>query len=129
MSTVLQSDNSSGFKKDLGKLGEDHAKTYLLQKGYAFLEANYSTRFGEIDLIFLDGQTVVFVEVKTRTSQDYGHPEEAVNLKKLKHLQKAAEIFLIKNPVFESNPVRVDVVAIEMLGRRVMAARHYECVY
>ena len=72
------------FSKNLGKIGENEAKKYLLNKGYKILEQNYHARFGEIDLIALDEwqNEIVFVEVKTRYTNRFGYPEDFVNQKK-----------------------------------------------
>jgi putative endonuclease len=66
------------FRKILGQEGEDRAARHLAKQGYKILERNYRTPSGEIDLIALHQGTVVFVEVKTRTSDAYGAPELAV---------------------------------------------------
>jgi putative endonuclease len=70
------------FKRLLGQEGEERAAQFLVQKGYRILERNYRTRSGEIDLIALHKDEVVFVEVKTRTSDAFGAPELAVNPRK-----------------------------------------------
>lgn len=98
-------------------MGELQAKNLLLNKGYQFLTANFRTRIGEIDLIFLDRQTVVFVEVKTRTSLDQGLPEEAVTPVKLRTIERVGEAFLIENNL-ENLLARIDVVAIEMVANK-----------
>jgi putative endonuclease len=69
--------------KTFGKIGEDRAAKLLRNKGYKIIEQNYTTKLGEIDLIAIDVDTLVFVEVKTRWSKKFGNPEEAVNLRKL----------------------------------------------
>ena len=105
--------NPQNQKKQLGTLGEQRVKKLLQSKGWQFVAQNFHTRFGEIDLIFLDGKTLVFVEVKTRSSRNHGYPEEAISPAKFRHLQKAAEIFLIKNPSLQNVPLRIDVAAVE----------------
>ena len=72
----------------------------------------------------MDRKTLIFIEVKTRTNPNAGHPEEAVNQKKLNNLQKAAQFFLIQNPQYENFALRIDVIAIEN-GE----IKHYEAVY
>ena len=98
-----------------GAQGELLAKKYLQNKGYKFITANFSSIFGEIDLIFQDDIILVFVEVKTRLSDRYGAPEEAVTSRKLNHLIKTAEYFLVKYPNF-GRAFRLDVVAIDVTG-------------
>ncbi len=99
------------FKKTLGKEGEDRAAQFLAKKGYKILERNYSTRSGEIDLVALHNGEVVFVEVKTRTSDSYGAPELAVNPRKQLRMIKAA-LGYIKYKKLHQMPCRFDVVAI-----------------
>ena len=67
----------------LGRAGEELAAEYFAAAGYAVLERNWRCRQGELDLVVSDGNTVVVVEVKTRSSLDYGHPFEAVSSAKL----------------------------------------------
>ena len=71
-------------KKDIGNLGEILAEKYLIQQKYVILDKNYYIKGGEADIIVKDSETkeIVFVEVKTRTSTDYGWPEESINEKK-----------------------------------------------
>ena len=101
----------SMFKKILGQSGEDRAATFLAKKGYRVLERNYRTRNGEIDLIALHEGTVVFVEVKTRTSDRFGAPELAVTPQKQGRMIKAALAY-IKYKKLHQVPCRFDVVAI-----------------
>lgn len=111
----------------MGKLGEKIAKKRLLNKNYILVEENYHTRFGEIDLIFEDGNVLVFVEVKSRTNLNYGYPEQAVKKIKLRRLMKAAEIYLVKNPQYESWLYRIDVVGLT-IGEGEDYFVHYEDV-
>ncbi len=99
------------LRKMLGREGEDQAAKYLVKRGYRILERNYSTPHGEIDLIAFDRDQVVFVEVKTRTSDAYGAPELAVNPRKQRRMIKAA-LGYIKYKKLHQVPCRFDVVAI-----------------
>ena len=99
------------LKKMLGQEGEDRAAKFLTRQGYKILERNYRTPSGEIDLIALQGDAVVFVEVKTRTSDAYGAPELAVNPQKQRRMVKAA-LGYIKQKKLHQVPCRFDVVAI-----------------
>jgi len=98
-------------RQSLGGLGEDLAAGFLKKQGYKILERNYRTPQGEIDLIALDGGTVVFVEVKTRTSDAYGAPELAVNPAKQQRMVKAALGYLEQKRLHQM-ACRFDVVAI-----------------
>ncbi len=100
------------YKKFLGKRGEIAATKYLISLGYKILEKNYKTYIGEIDIIAKDEDTLVFIEVKTRTSDDYGVPSEAVTIKKQEKYYKVAWEYLIKTKNCDS-PCRFDVVEIE----------------
>lgn len=97
-------------KQQLGASGEAQARWYLENHGYTLIEANYRTRFGEIDLIMRDGATLVFVEVKTRRGTRQGYPEEAVTWFKLRHTIKAAEAYCTAQKYIGN--WRIDVVAV-----------------
>ena len=99
------------FKKILGREGEDRAAKYLSRAGYRIIDRNYSTRSGEIDLVALDRGELVFIEVKTRSSDAYGSPELAVNQRKQGRMVKAALAY-IKYKKLHQYPCRFDVVAI-----------------
>lgn len=94
-----------------GILGEDLAANYLSKKGYTILLRNFHTRWAELDIIATKDTTVVFVEVKTRTSTAFGTPAEAVTFSKIQKLQRSIEIFYSKHPNLSRN-MRLDVIAI-----------------
>jgi putative endonuclease len=97
----------------LGKSGEDCACRELERRGYAILARRYRSRFGEIDIVARQGETVVFVEVKARTSARYGEPAEAVTLHKQAKVTAIAEEYLASNRL-RHVPCRFDVVAISL---------------
>jgi putative endonuclease len=99
------------FRKLLGKDGEDRAARFLTKQGYRILERNYRTPSGEIDIIALHEGEVVFIEVKTRTSDAFGAPQLAVTAQKQRRMIKAAFGF-IKRRKLHQVPCRFDVVAI-----------------
>ncbi len=105
------------FKKMLGQAGEDRAARFLAKQGYKILERNYRAPYGEIDLIALHKGEVVFVEVKTRTSDAYGAPELAVNPRKQQRMIKAA-LGYIKYKKLHQVPCRFDVVAISTAAEK-----------
>ena len=84
------------YKKLLGRAGEVKATEFLKQKGYKIIKTNFKTYVGEIDVIARDNDTVVFVEVKTRTGTEYGTPAQAVTAKKQEKYYKVASEFLQK---------------------------------
>ena len=99
------------YRQIIGAWGEDQAASFLLENGLQIVGRNYRTPDGEIDLIALEGNTVVFVEVKTRTNMNFGFPEESVTEEKLDHLSGAAEEYLAGHLEFED--WRIDVVSIQ----------------
>ncbi len=100
-----------GRNQIIGKWGEDCASSFLESKGFKIFDRNVRTPAGEIDLIALDNETLVFVEVKTRSHLDAGYPEEAVTEEKLEHMIDSAENWLQDHPEYENN-WRLDVIAI-----------------
>ena len=100
------------YKKFLGRVGEKKAADYLRKKGHEILETNFKTVFGEIDIISKDGQTIVFTEVKTRSSDEFGTPAQAVTEKKQEKYYKVASQYLQKNCKSE-NLCRFNVIEIE----------------
>lgn len=105
------------------RLGEEAARRYLQAHGLKFLTANYATRRGEIDLIFRDADGLAFVEVKTRSREDWSRPAAAVTRKKKRRLSLAALDYLR-----ELGDVRVafrfDIVEVLVEGREVLRIRH-----
>lgn len=99
------------IKKELGNSGEKIAVKYLEKNKYQVLEKNFYCRQGEIDIIAIDRNEIVFIEVKTRSGNNFGRPAEAVNYIKQKHMYKAAEYFLYKSDLLDE-PVRFDVIEI-----------------
>lgn len=98
----------------LGERGEGLAVKFLKRKGYKLIKQNYKTPIGEIDIIARDGETLVFVEVKTRESIEYGHPFEAVNWRKKRKIEKVALLYLKR--LKEIPSCRFDVVSIYYEG-------------
>lgn len=109
-------------KRYFGELGEDFAEKLLIKAGYKIVEKNFRSRFGEIDLIAKDGDTLVFIEVKTRWSDKFGRPEEAVDTRKLRRIKLAGEYFSLKHPTL-SKKLRIDVVAITLKGGRLVNSK------
>jgi len=95
----------------IGAQGEDAALHYLQQQGYQLVARNFKVKGGEIDLIMYDKKTLVFVEVKKRSSSAFGGPFAAITAAKQKRLTVAAQIFVQTNrPKFDS--IRFDAVAV-----------------
>lgn len=98
-------------RQALGAAGERAAERFLRRQRYTIVERNYRTPAGEIDLIALDGPTVVFIEVKTRTGSVYGSPFDAVDAHKQRQIIRAARHFLSAKRLLD-RPARFDVVGV-----------------
>ena len=103
------------IKKEIGKIGEDLATSYLIKEKYKIIQRNFICRQGEIDIIAHDTikKELVFIEVKTRTNNKYGNPSESVNESKQKHIYKSAEYFVYKNRL-EKMQIRFDIIEINI---------------
>lgn len=99
------------FRKAVGNWGEEVAHTFLVALGYKHVARNVRTDYGEIDLILQDGETLVFVEVKTRRTDNFGSPAEAITARKFQKMTECAEAYLQLHGLHESN-WRLDVVAV-----------------
>ncbi len=104
-------------RQQLGKSGEDLAVRELERRGYAILARRYRRRHGELDIVARDGQTVVFVEVKTREGCEYGAGAEAITWLKRQRMAAVALDYLARYRLTEQ-PCRFDVVAIDMTSGR-----------
>jgi putative endonuclease len=103
-------------RQELGKWGEEIARKFLEKQGLVILDTNARTPYGELDIVAQEGDQVVFVEVKTRSSKSLGLPEESVHSKKVEHIVKSCNAYI---QTHEGLPDywRIDVVAI--LGREI----------
>ena len=112
-------------KKSLGQRGEDAAARYLKRQGYRILARGLDSRLGELDIIAVDGRTIVFVEVKTRRSTEAGHPTEAIDPRKERRMTQAALAYL-KAQRLLNYAARFDVIAITWPrdARRPSAIEH-----
>lgn len=97
----------------LGKYGEDLAVGFLKKQGYVILDRNFRIRGGEIDIIAIDGKVVVYVEVKTRSSHQFGRPEESVTHSKLRFLERASKFYRASHNNLPQQE-RIDVIAIDL---------------
>lgn len=94
-----------------GKSGEEAAVSLLKDNGYKIIVRNYRTKLGEIDIVAYDKDTICFVEVKTRHSDTFGLPQEAISSSKQRHIAKAALVFLKEKNLLEEK-ARFDVVSV-----------------
>lgn len=111
--------------RNKGRRGEEEAARLLIGKGYTMVERNWGNKFGEIDIIARDRETLVFVEVKAKTGEEMGTPEEMVGRGKLNRIKHMASIYLDGRDVL----CRIDVVAV-VYGREGDLKRitHYQNV-
>ena len=100
------------IQNDLGKIGEEKAAAYLERKGFKILHRNWRYPPYEIDLIAQKEEMVHFIEVKCRSSQDFGPPEDGVNRKKIRFLLRAVEEFLFRHR--EYRDFRLDILSISL---------------
>lgn len=109
-------------------LGENAACEFLINKGHKILERNFRKGYGEIDIIALDNNVLVFVEVKTRSSSKYGTPFEAIAAWKLKNIIKGAKYYkYILNPKLPDE-LRIDAIGVMVRGNEVLSIEHLENV-
>lgn len=94
-------------------IGEEYASKFLIKKGYKIIERNFRERFGEIDIVAKEGDTLVFVEVKTRKSSQFGSPLEAITPWKLRSVIKTAQYYKLTHPSLPDR-LRIDAVAIKL---------------
>lgn len=97
--------------KSLGNYGEEIAAKMMTEKGCIILQRNFRCRFGEIDIVARDGDTIIFVEVKTRRNKRFGEAEEAVDYRKQKKIRQVAEYYLMMNRS-KSQKCRFDVYSV-----------------
>jgi putative endonuclease len=114
------------YQKRLGNAGELIAEEYLTRQGFQILEKNFNSRYGEIDLVAIDLNCVVFIEVKTRTSTEFGNPEDSISPSKLLKLENAALLWMEAHPEAPDD-WRIDVIAILLDHQKnVKDLRHFK---
>lgn len=114
------------FNRKTGQLVENLAAGALEQKGYQILKRNFSNRFGEIDIIAQDKNTLVFAEVKAKTGEEFGMPEEMINPAKLQKIRHMAQIYMDDKTLL----CRIDVIAVVLSpDNTLLRLTHYENVY
>jgi putative endonuclease len=100
--------------QSVGILGEALARKHLVSLGYSIKEQNYRTKLGELDLIAQKGNTLYFIEVKTRIGDLHGKPYEAVTYRKIQHIHRVAQAYLLQNEI-KQYKLSVQVISIELL--------------
>jgi len=118
---------SSGKKIELGKKGEDIAAGFLEESGYKVTRRNYRIGHSDIDIIAQDNGTLVFIEVRTKSREDRGMPEETLTARKLRRMKKTAELYIAFNHY--EGPARMDAVCIILDDSdSIKHLEHYEGV-
>lgn len=105
--------------KPLGNAGESYAENLLVKNSYKIITRNFRCKIGEIDIIALKDDVLVFVEVKTRKSNKFGLPEEAVTPHKLYKIKRTGDWFIKENPGFPKKH-RIDVVSLLLENNNVV---------
>ncbi len=100
-------------RHEVGILGERVAASYLRSNGYEILETNYRCPYGEIDIVARKDDTLVFVEVRTKTTTLYGSPEESITRTKMEHLLAVVDDFITGHPGLPEER-RIDVIAVRL---------------
>ena len=103
-------------RKEFGRLGEDTAADYLVKEGYTIAARNYRCRLGELDIVAKKGRETVFVEVKTRSSLDFGMPSEAVGRDKRRHLRNTAAQYMVSHDGGGDCTFRIDIIEVLING-------------
>jgi putative endonuclease len=111
----------------VARIGEDIATDYLKKKGYKIIERNFRKGYGEIDIISTFQNTLVFVEVKTRTTSLYGGAIEAISYGKMQKLIRTCEYYKMLHPKFP-DAMRIDAVLIDLVNGEAKNMQHIENV-
>ena len=114
-------------QQKIGEKGEKLAIKFLKKKKYKIVDRNYrADRYGELDIIAKTGDELVFVEVKTKTDEQFGSPEEEFTYQKKKRMRRAIQNYLFKKDL-TNKEWRADLIAVEIINGRA-EIRHYENV-
>ena len=110
---IKEKQNIKNYNIEFGQKSEDFAEEFIKNKGFIIIKKNFRLgKYGEIDIIANDKDTLVFLEVKARTNDKYGEPEEAVTFSKQRNIRRIAESYLYINKI-ENVPCRFDVISIK----------------
>lgn len=115
-----------------GRIGEEMALKFLLEKDFRLIEQNYENYLGEIDLIMMDKDVLVFVEVKLKVGDRFGIPEEMIGKNKLSKIKRVAESYLVINKEIKKQfeKYRIDAVCLVVdKNNNIERINHYENLY
>jgi putative endonuclease len=114
-------------RTESGAAGEAYVAGRLARDGYVLLDRNWRIRGGELDIVALDGEMLVFIEVKVRTGERAGRAEDSVAASKLTALYGAAQQYLVRHPQHRERVWRVDLVAVTLdRDRSIRRYQHYQ---
>ena len=115
-------------RAEIGARGEEAAAAYLERMGMEIIDRNWRSGRGELDIVALDGEDLVVCEVKTRTGESQGTPEDAVSAAKRKRLSRLAQAYVAAAGLSECN-VRFDVVTIRIITEERALLRHHRAAF
>lgn len=115
------------YKKSFGQFGEDLAVKFLEKRGYKIQHRNLKIRYKEVDIIATKDQEIIFVEVKTRTKNDFSDISQVMNIAKLSHFRRAAELFLYFN--YTDFSPRLDLIFIVFdIVKKTANIKHFKSI-
>ncbi len=118
-----------GYKKTIGKFGEDLAKQFLIKRGYEIIAANHRINRLELDLITKENDSIVFIEVKTRKASSAGPAQDALKSSQIKDLKRAISIYCRQRKI-NINSIRLDFVSIDIKPKESKAIiRHFKDIF
>ncbi len=119
------------YNRKKGSVGEELAKEHLRKIGHLILDSNFRIKGAEIDIISTFRGALIFTEVKLKVGDEYGLPEEMINQLKIQRIQKAAQLFLMKNPEIDKKypAYQIDAICITLNNDgSVKSLNHYESI-
>lgn len=116
------------YNKQIGFIGEQYAAKYLQQKGYRILDRNFTSRWGELDIVAKHQSKIIFIEVKTRTDTRRGMPYEGITKSKLHHVLRTVNYYILSKNL-QNYKHQLDVIGILLTSNNtVQELKHYENV-
>ncbi|MET3207678.1 UNVERIFIED_CONTAM: putative endonuclease [Paenibacillus sp. PvR008] len=122
----MRNDMRTGGKdqrKAKGALGEQAAASFLENLGYRIIERNWRCRSGEMDLIAAQEDILVFIEVRSRSSSNYGTPAESITARKITQVRQTAAVYLHMNGIGDI-PIRFDMISVRLIDETAVVTDH-----
>lgn len=117
---VTRANSKANSRAEFGRMAEDLALRYLKKRELRLLERNFRSRFGEIDLIMQENNTIIFVEVRARKTDAFLHPVESVDHRKRNKIRKTSQVYMQKTSAWNRFDMRFDVIALTGSAARGM---------